>query len=94
VWGVPMTRPTLLSALVEALRSAGATEEIIAAAVKAGGAFGDAPPRRGGRPRKYADRSLRDRAYRERKKARDEMRDETPPRDLDAGLEHPVGRFD
>jgi hypothetical protein len=24
---------------------------------------------------------LRDRAYRERKKARDEMRDETPPRD-------------
>jgi hypothetical protein len=32
-----MTVPTLLSAIVEALRSAGATEEIIAAAVKAGG---------------------------------------------------------
>jgi hypothetical protein len=32
----PMTSPTLLSAIVEALRSAGATEEIIAAAVKGG----------------------------------------------------------
>jgi hypothetical protein len=30
-----MTRRTLLSAIVEALRSAGATEEIIAAAIKA-----------------------------------------------------------
>jgi hypothetical protein len=38
-WGVPMTRPTLLSAIVEALRSAGATEEIIAVAVRAGGEF-------------------------------------------------------
>jgi len=78
-----VTVPTPLHAIVEALGSAGATEEIIAAAVKAGGEFGGSPPRRGGRPRKYADRSLRDRAYRERKKARDEilprdeMRDET-----------------
>jgi hypothetical protein len=32
-----MTRPTLLSAIAEALRNAGAPKEIIAAAVKAGG---------------------------------------------------------
>jgi hypothetical protein len=36
-----MTLPTLLDKVVEALRSAGATEEMIAAAVKAGGEFGD-----------------------------------------------------
>jgi hypothetical protein len=68
-----MTCPTLLTAVVEALRSAGAAEEIIAAAVKAGGAFCDSPPRQRGRRRLYADRALRDRAYRERKKARDEI---------------------
>jgi hypothetical protein len=68
----------LLTAVVEALRSTGATEAIIAAAVKAGGAFENAPPRQRGRPRQYADRALRDRAYRERKKARDEIRDEIP----------------
>jgi hypothetical protein len=39
-----MTFPTLLTAIVEALRSAGATEEIIAAAVKAGGEFCYSPP--------------------------------------------------
>jgi hypothetical protein len=39
-----MTLPTPLSAIVEALRSAGATEEIIAAAVKAGGEFQNSPP--------------------------------------------------
>jgi hypothetical protein len=50
-----MILPGALSAIVEALRSAGATEEITAAAVKAGGEFGDSPPSRGGRPRKYAD---------------------------------------
>ena len=76
-----MTSPTLLTAIVEALRSAGATEEIIAAAVEAGGAFENAPRRQGGRPRKYADRAGCDRAYRERRKAReetlhDEMREE------------------
>ena len=72
----PMTCPTLLTAIVEALRSAGATEGIIAAAVKAGEEFCDSPPRQRGRRRLYADRALRDRACRERKKARDEMRDE------------------
>jgi hypothetical protein len=41
----PMTCPTLLSAIVEALRNAGDTEEIIAAAIKAGGAFQNAPRR-------------------------------------------------
>jgi hypothetical protein len=72
----------VLDKVVEALQAAGATEEMIAAAVGAAGEFGDSPPRPNGRPRKYADRALRDRAYRERKKARDEMRDETPPRDV------------
>ena len=53
-----MTLHTLLDKVVEALRSAGATEEIIAAAVKAGGEFGDSPPNTGGRPRKhFADRA-------------------------------------
>ena len=76
-----MPVPTPLRAIVEALRSAGATEEIIAAVVKAGGGFGDSPRRRGGRPRLYADRAARDRAYRAQKKPRDETRVETPPRD-------------
>jgi hypothetical protein len=76
-----MTCPKAFSAIAEALRSAGATEEIIAAAVNEFGAFEDAPKRQGGRPRKHADRASKDRAYRERKKARDEMRDEIPPRD-------------
>jgi hypothetical protein len=77
-----MTLPTRLAAIVEALRNAGATEEMIAA-VKASGEF--AIPHSGcpGRPRQYATSALRDRAYRERKKARDEMRDETPARPLD-----------
>ena len=35
-----MTLPTLLDKVVEALRSAGATEEMIASAVKAGGESG------------------------------------------------------
>jgi hypothetical protein len=67
-----MTDPALLSALADAIRNAGATEEIIAALLQAGGAFEQAPRPKGGRPRKYADRAWRDRAYRERKKARDE----------------------
>ena len=69
-----MKLPTLLTTILEALRSAGATEEMIAAAVKASGE--SQTPHRG-RPRRYATRALRDRAYRERKKARDEMRVET-----------------
>ena len=40
------TVPTLLDKVVAALVSAGASEEIIAAAVKAGGDFGNSPPRR------------------------------------------------
>jgi len=44
-----MTLPTLLDKVVEALRNAGATEEIIAAMVKAGGEFQNAPRRQRGR---------------------------------------------
>ena len=68
-----MTLPTLLSAIVEALRSAGATEEMIAAAVKAGGKFENSPPSRGGRPRHYADGAARQRAYRRRYEKRYEI---------------------
>jgi hypothetical protein len=73
-----MTVPNMLTAVVTALRSAGATEEIIAAAVKAGGEFGDSPPRPNGRPRKHADDASRYRAYRARKRARHETRHEIP----------------
>jgi hypothetical protein len=67
----------MLTAVVAALRSAGATEEIIAAAVKAGGEFGDSPPRQGtGRKRQYTDTAARKRAWRAGRR-RDEMRDET-----------------
>ena len=53
-----MALPTLLAKVVEALRSAGATEEIIAAAVKAAGEFGEPSRSKGGRPRKhFADRA-------------------------------------
>jgi hypothetical protein len=72
-----MTIPTLPIAIVDALRSAGATVEMIAAAEKAYGEFGDSPRPRGGRPRKYAGRAECDRAYRERKKAREETCEET-----------------
>jgi hypothetical protein len=81
----------LLTAVVEALRSAGAAEEIIAAAVKAGGEFCDSPPRQRGRRRLYADRALRDRAYRERKKARDEIAGRNPLRLVP--IEHLRGRL-
>ena len=54
-----MTLPTLQPEVIEALRSAGATEEIIAAAVKASGELGNSPPSRGGRPRKHADKAAR-----------------------------------
>jgi hypothetical protein len=63
----------MLSAIVEALRSASATEEIIAAAV-------NAPTETQG-----AARASKDRAYRERKKARDETRDEIGRADCRAG---------
>jgi hypothetical protein len=61
-----MTLPTLLTAIIEALRSAGATEEIIAAAVKAAGEF--PIPHPGGRPRKHANEAERAREYRRRKR--------------------------
>ena len=44
-----MTPLTVLDKVVEALQAAGATEEMITAAVKAGGEFGDSPPNPGGR---------------------------------------------
>ena len=50
----PTTPLTVLDKVVEALQAAGATEEMIAAAVGAAGEFGDSPPRPNGRPRKYA----------------------------------------
>jgi hypothetical protein len=64
----------LVNAIVEALRSAGATEEIIASAVKAGGEF--AIPHPGGRPRKHANAAERVREHRKRK--RNEIRNEIP----------------
>jgi hypothetical protein len=50
-----MTVPKLQTAVIEALRSAGATEEMIAAAVKAFRDLGNLPKPRGGRPRLYAE---------------------------------------
>jgi hypothetical protein len=72
--------PALLSALAaDAIRNAGATEEIIAALLSAGGTFDHVPCSKGGRPRRHSDRASKDRAYRERKKARVETYDETQP---------------
>ena len=65
-----MTDPAVLSALADAIKNAGATEEIVAALMNVGGTFERAPRSKGGRPRKYADRALRDRAYREEEGAR------------------------
>ena len=61
-----MTFPTLRPEVIAALRSAGATEEIIAAAVKASGEL--RTPHPGGRPRKHANEAERARQYRKRKK--------------------------
>jgi hypothetical protein len=59
-----MTLPTTLPQLViDALRSAGATEEMIAAAVKASGEFPTPQAARRGRPRKYADDAARKRDW-------------------------------
>jgi hypothetical protein len=80
-----MALPTLPQSLpqlvIDALLSAGATEEMVAAAVAASGECDITHPIRGGRPSKYADRAARDRAYRAQKKPRVERRVETPPRD-------------
>jgi hypothetical protein len=75
----------LVNAIVEALRNAGATEEIVTALLDAGGAFDGAPRSKGGRPRKHVDRPSKDRAYPERKKARDETRDEIGRAECRAG---------
>jgi hypothetical protein len=72
-----MTRPKLLTVIVEALQAAGATEEMIAAAVGAYGAWERAPRRQGGRPRKYQNRAECDRAYRERRKLREKTCENT-----------------
>jgi hypothetical protein len=61
-----MTLSTLLDKVVEALRNAGATEEIIAAAVKAGGEFGGFPTE----PRRPAEEALCSRAHQARRKDR------------------------
>jgi hypothetical protein len=58
-----MTCTKALSALVDELRSAGATDGIIALVVTAFGAFQDAPKSRGGRPRKHANDTARKRAW-------------------------------
>ena len=61
-----MKLPTLQPAVIEALRSAGATEEMIASAVKASGE--SRTPHPGGRPRKHANEAERAREYRKRKR--------------------------
>jgi hypothetical protein len=68
-----MVRSTLPPAVVEALRSAGATDEMFGAAVGAFGALENVPRRQGGRPRKYADGPARQRAYRRRYEIRYEI---------------------
>src|SRR5215471_2873272 len=74
--------------VIAALLSAGATEEIIAAAERKLGNF---PPRPGGRPpRKYANAAARRKAYRDRKR-RDVTRDVTAP---DEAPEPPRQRYE
>jgi hypothetical protein len=60
-----MKLPTLQPAVIEALRSAGATEEMIAAAIKAGGESRTPHP---SPLRKYESGAARQKAYRDRKK--------------------------
>jgi hypothetical protein len=57
--------PALLDVVVEALQAAGATEEMVAAAVGAYGAWERAPRLRG-RPRKHTDDTARKRAWKKR----------------------------
>jgi hypothetical protein len=72
--------PTLLDKVVEAIRSAGATEEIIAAAVGAAGTFGDVPPRQRGRRRQYANEAARRRAWQRRNEIHNEIPAPDAPR--------------
>jgi hypothetical protein len=88
----------LVNAIVEALRSAGAREEMIAAAIKAGGELGNSTKPRGGRPRKHADDTARKRAWKKgvtkrvtKLVAGDETGDETPLRPV-GGDETPAPR--
>ena len=71
--------PGIVNAVVAAMQAAGATEEMIAAAVGAYGAWERAPRRQGGRPRKYQNRAECDRAYRERRKLREKTCEKTSP---------------
>src|SRR6516165_4814023 len=75
-----MTPLTVLDKVVEALQAAGATEEMIAAAVGAAGEFGDSPPRPNGRPRKYANESARQRAWQRRNEIHNEIPAPDAPR--------------
>jgi hypothetical protein len=61
-----MKLPTLLTTIVEALRSAGAAVIISSVAVKASGEL--RTPHPGGRPRKHTNGAERAREYRKRKK--------------------------
>ena len=51
----PVVGLTLRDRVVAAIQAAGATEEMVDGAVGVFGEFGDSPPSRGGRPRKYAE---------------------------------------
>jgi hypothetical protein len=58
-----MTLPTLQPEVIATLRSAGATEEMIASAVKASGEFPTPQRSRTGRPREHASDTARKRAW-------------------------------
>ena len=75
-----MTPLTVLDKVVEALQAAGATEEMIAAAVGAAGEFGDSPPRPNGRPRKYANEATRQRVWQRRNEIHNEIPAPDAPR--------------
>jgi hypothetical protein len=68
----------LVCHIVETLRSAGATEEMIALVKSVSGTFEGVPRSKGGRPRKHADDAAKFRAFRARKRARNEISNETP----------------
>jgi hypothetical protein len=72
VYGALMGRVNLSSKVVAALRSAGATEEIIAGARQILGACASGPV---GRPRIYKNRAEADRAYKLRRKEREKTRE-------------------
>jgi hypothetical protein len=61
-------QPEVISAVVAAMQAAGATEEMVAAAVGVAGGSPNPPSKRPGRPRKYQSRAEGDRAYYERRK--------------------------